>query len=372
MKTTSAHSSFQPKAFIISIVPYIVFLVGAIFAFILAWQDLSAESDPSQSSFSKYSALFIPSFIILVLVIGLLGSIFGAIRGIIKIRHDSRQIKLDNPYQYYKELPNNFGIGVASLLSNSKLENEKDIVAALLDLCAQGYLHLSKHSDHYVIRLSPARTRPSLKNEAYLLNLISKNCLSNIDYRKWYDLCVEDGVNLGLYKQNRFTAQLNSSAPNQKPRSNAMRIIFAYILAAIGGIIAAAPFAYNDSDRAFVVFGIVTVTIIIVSTFIIMSRNISKSSYKLALTKHLVRTSKGVNELQKLEAFRAFLAQFNTFVYKDPEAVVLWDRYLSYAQVFGLADELMKTGYSQLINNATFQIDNINNTSLANIAEDHS
>ena len=86
------------------------------------------------------------------------------------------------------------------------------------------------------------------------------------------------------------------------------------------------------------------------------------------LERHLERTDQGVIELQKLYSFKAFLAQFNTFVDKDPEAVILWERYLSYAQVFGLAQEIMRSGYSQLIDNAAFKIDDINNITLFNIS----
>lgn len=49
------------------------------------------------------------------------------------------------------------------------------------------------------------------------------------------------------------------------------------------------------------------------------------------------------------------------------KAVILWNRYLAYAQVFGLADELMRSGYHQLIDNVTFQIDSLNDISLSDL-----
>ena len=43
------------------------------------------------------------------------------------------------------------------------------------------------------------------------------------------------------------------------------------------------------------------------------------------------------------------------------------DYYLSYAQVFGLADKILETGYYKLIKNSSFDIDNIDSIKLSNI-----
>ena len=61
------------------------------------------------------------------------------------------------------------------------------------------------------------------------------------------------------------------------------------------------------------------------------------------------------------------LNDFGKFVDKSPEEVVLWDRYLSFAQAFGLTEEIMSTGYDKLVKNASFMIDSIDNISLSNI-----
>ena len=68
-----------------------------------------------------------------------------------------------------------------------------------------------------------------------------------------------------------------------------------------------------------------------------------------------------------LYSFKKFLDEFGSFVDKNPESVILWDRYLSYAQVFGLTKKIMSTGYKELIENSSFNIDNIDNISLQNI-----
>ena len=97
------------------------------------------------------------------------------------------------------------------------------------------------------------------------------------------------------------------------------------------------------------------------------SKNTIVKQYNKELSKTLTLTSNGINELNKLKAFKAFINDFGNFANKYPDEIVLWDRYLSYAQVFGLTKEIMKTGYSQLVKNSSFQIDDINNINFDNI-----
>lgn len=374
MKKTTARTKFNPTAFAICIFLYIMFFAVSVFWIVMIWQTPTNDADLLHTLPFKIFSTFVPSFIILLLIVGLLSSLIGQLRLKSQIHHENRAIKIENPYQYYKELPNNFGIGIASLLANSAIENEKDIVAAILDLSAQKYLHLSKHSDHYVIRLEPNPPKTPLENEAYLLELIKTNQLQNINYQKWYDLCVSDGIQLGLFR----APNLPSNKPSARPTFRKTRIVLiAGIILSVFGFLAI-PFL-PVPDLGYAIFGlglvltIVSGIILYISTIaagvLRLSKQTAETSYKATLEKYLIKTPKGTEELQKLYAFRAFLAQFRTFVDKDPEAVILWDRYLSYAQVFGLANEIMRTGYTQLIDNAAFKIDNIDHISLTSITK---
>ncbi len=328
---------------------------------------------------AQLPALLMLIFIAVVFYAVPIGIIIGKIRGHHRVYANNQQIKLTNPYQYYKELPNPYGIGVASLLVDSQLENEKDIVAAILDLCAQGYLHLSRHSDHYVIRMLPTTKQPTLRNEAYLLDLIRKNQLQQIVYQRWYNLCVEDGIALGLYQRtklpqinlNTATVRITTKIEHIYKQVFKFCLIVGVLLAIIGGIViiidSSSPLA---SPLFLAAFGVPMVLpallgmILVIFQMLGIARGASEMSYKSVLERQLTKTRKGVAELQKLLAFRSFLAQFNTFAHQNPEAIILWDRYLSYAQVFGLATELMHSGYSQIIDNAAFKIDNIDRITL--------
>lgn len=366
---------------------YIIFIIIAflaigipIFALISSIiYSVAIPADTPLEKLIKYIFILITGSILCLLIIAPIGHFIGKQRAKYQIHREDKAIQNNNPYQYYKELPNQFGVGVASLLGNSTIENEKDIIAALLDLCAQGYLHLSKHSDHYVIYpvQNPART--PLSNEAYLLQLIHQNNLKNIDFHKWYQLCVQDGVNLGLFHK----IKLPKEKPTRRSKHHSDRSakivmsLFAlgFIIVIIVSLLASSDILPKDIVNIMLgcVFGAMALYAIVIGLGSIFSairelfQATNSVSYKDTLEKHLHRTPTGITELQKLLAFRAFLAQFNTFVDKDPEAVILWDRYISYAQVFGLAQELMRSGYSQLVDNAAFKIDDINNITFHNL-----
>lgn len=114
----------------------------------------------------------------------------------------------------------------------------------------------------------------------------------------------------------------------------------------------------------FILYLVFKIVLIIYETFSDAFKQTIDFSYKIELHNHLEGTDKGIKELQKLLSFQSFIKDFGYFVDKNPEEVVLWDEYLSYAQVFGLTKEIMNSGYKELINNSSFQIDNIDNIEL--------
>lgn len=334
--------------------------------------------------FFKYIFITITLAVFSFLCAAPIGILLGKIRAKHKILQEDLNVRLTNPYQYYKELPNNYGIGIATLLNDSTIENEKDIIAALLDLCAKGYLHLSKHSDHYVIRLLPTAKPTTLTNEAYLLDLIRSGNLTQIDYHRWYQLCANDGIALNLFYPTKLPSlfanihttseklhKITKSQESKFPSKFWLFFTGFFIVTVILAIQINSEILNNILATVFLsalVLGFVIALIKILTITLIFFRSASQNNYDSTLKKRLRRTPKGDAELQKLLSFKAFLAQFSTFVDKNPEAVIIWDRYLSYAQVFGLADQLQKSGYQELITNAAFKIDNIDQISLQNLS----
>ncbi len=61
--------------------------------------------------------------------------------------------------------------------------------------------------------------------------------------------------------------------------------------------------------------------------------------YTLTFTK---KTEKGIEHYAQWQAFKNFLNDFGTFELKELPEITLWDRYLVYATIFGLADKVEK------------------------------
>ena len=71
---------------------------------------------------------------------------------------------------------------------------------------------------------------------------------------------------------------------------------------------------------------------------------------------------------KKIYAFGSFVKDFGMFANKHIDEIVIWERYLPYAQLFGLTEYILKTGYKQLLQNEYFDIENITNVNLDNVS----
>lgn len=340
--------------------------------------------------------LFIIFNIFPVIIFG--GLIISILYG--KIRTKKREvlikadIKFTNPYIYYRELPNNFGIGISSILINKTIENEKDIIACILDLCAKKYLKLEKENAEYKITILDSSTSNLLSNEVYVLNHLINNTIQQIDYQKWHQLCVEDGKQLGLFEDNKevndnFQHQIITNYYNTNEQQLKKLIPIILLIGAILGSlvflfpIISAKIANFLGVNCNIELKIVSFIAIMLVSFLLlvsifgMVRAISITGktiyqnrnliYKNTLSTRIIHTAKGIEATKKLYSFVIFLKDFGFFAQKNPEEITLWDEYLSYAIMFNLTNEILKTGYKQLVENASFKIDTVNNIDLKNI-----
>ena len=346
---------------------------------------------------------FVPAIIFGILLISIL---YGKIRVKKKEILIEKEIKLDNPYIYYRVLPNNFGIGISSILVNKTIENEKDIIACILDLCARKYLKLEKVDDKYIITILKNSTTNLFSNETYILKHLMSNTVQQIDYQKWHQLCVENGKQLGLFedvkevnlsesKQKEIVEEYYKINEKQIKKMTPFFLLIEIILVSlvfispnISNIIANfLGVYYNNSMKLKIIFfvGIIFITFMLLTTIYGIIRTIyfvGKTSYQNrdmiyqnTLTAKIIHTLKGQDAAKKLFSFKSFLKDFGSFAKKNPEEIILWDEYLSFAIMFDLTDEILKTGYKQLIENSSFRIDNIDNINLhnmkVNIIEDY-
>ena len=286
------------------------------------------------------------------------------------IDKENKDIENNKAFIYFRELPNNYGIGVNTLLTDSSMENYKDIVAVILDLCAKRYLRLNKVKNKYIVKVLKGIDDKLLSNEKYIMNLILSNELKNINYQEWFNYCYIDGKNLNLFEQADVEHQEFGTPLKEGEFSKGAKIIF-FISIFIGllfisNIMTAIAVTFISFIFMIVVYYIYT----IIKGFNNITKMGSRIAYEIEMKNNLLRTEKGRKELEKLFGFRDFIKDFGNFVSKRPMEVMLWDRYLPYAQVFGLTKEIMRTGYSELIKNSSFSIDSIDDITLDNVVKE--
>ena len=345
------------------------------------------------SSMIYINIVFVTIFLIMFLPTFF--SILGTILAKNRINKIDKSIKKDSLYIYLRELPNNYGIGVNTLLMDSTIENYKDIVAVILDLCAKKYLYLEKRNNSYVIKLLKDSDEYLLQNEKYILSLIKDNNIKNIEYDKWFNYCLDDGKTLGLYNHDDSVfkkSTINIDLPS-------LDKYLPFISGVISGIIGIYVylFLFKNINYDVVLIKVLGSLIVAVIAFILLFKVIiliitllcnllvvllslfsfpkvlkyaKDEEYIREMNNHLIRTQKGIEEYQKMLAFKAFMNDFGSFASKNVEEVKLWDYYLSYAQLFGLTRNILNSGYKELVVNSSFSIDDIDNINFDNIEID--
>ena len=202
--TPEYKAKLGPTLIIIGIIFYGIFLVFPtcflIYYLIKRPNILDILQNDIVSDTLPFLALIFFGYIMWIFIIFF--SLIGKCLGKLKLLFNHISSINKNPYIYFRELPNNFGIGVTSLLFDSTLENEKDIVAVILDLCARKYLSLEYHGDKYTIHMLEKNPTNLLSNENYIFYALKRKTIKRINYKTWYNYCLEDGMALGLYAIN--------------------------------------------------------------------------------------------------------------------------------------------------------------------------
>ena len=73
-----------------------------------------------------------------------------------------------------------------------------------------------------------------------------------------------------------------------------------------------------------------------------------------------LRTEKGNIDYKNWISFRQFLKDFSMIDVRDFNEIYLWEYYLAYATSLGVANKILKTADSRIINNSKFKIVNYN------------
>ncbi len=100
----------------------------------------------------------------------------------------------------------------------------------------------------------------------------------------------------------------------------------------LAGVYSLCGFVLIFFHIAFELFNFLTILLIIINIVFLI--------YVILFTK---RTERGNEHYVKWKAFKRFLLDFGRFNEKELPEIVLWERYLVYASIFGIADKVSKT-----------------------------
>ena len=86
---------------------------------------------------------------------------------------------------YIRDMEVEYSPAVLSYLQNQKIEEKKDLVACILNLCARGFLQIEKKGENQyeLIPLKDKNSKELKKDENYLYETICKK--EKIDVNKW-------------------------------------------------------------------------------------------------------------------------------------------------------------------------------------------
>lgn len=136
-------------------------------------------------------------FIALCFLLYFIGKKIGRSKARKEIDEEIKKLHIDNPYIYFRDIPNKYGIGVATSILNYEFD-KNIILAAILDLCAKKYISLVQKGKNYEIVDNKKDRSLLLKNELYILDRVLNRNVKKINLKEWRTYCIEDSINLGL------------------------------------------------------------------------------------------------------------------------------------------------------------------------------
>ena len=261
------------------------------------------------------------------------------------IKYD-KEVKSGFDSEYNREFIDDYDVTVIEYLFNKKI-TEKAISTSILNLIYKKKIKVEeiegKKKDYKFIKISEEDITPAekklmqiifddagnskevklsdIKEYAKKLNGTTSPFLSG--YNSWNSLVKEDAVREAFYESN-----------------TKVKVYFS-LYTLIGFLLIFLQVRYNINF-------LLTLLTLAISIFILI--------YMATFTK---RTLKGSLHYAKWKAFKKFLDDFGRFDEKELPEIVLWERYLVYANIFGIADKVGKTmkikfnelGYENTYNN---------------------
>lgn len=243
-------------------------------------------------------------------------------------------------YGYYREIVDNYGPEVLGyLLTHKKIKTEY-LIASIMELVRRKiFVVFSKDDGSFIIKDNDINNEKSMSiSESYLKNWlinslgngkefnsndlyissdnIEKKKIFDSSFKEWSKLVIELGKKENFYNDK---ISINNSSIGMFILINFGIIYYLlgiFVNTEIGGLFFIA-----------IIFLILSISIIILSMV----------SFDFYSEK---RTLKGNEEYFKWMGFRNFILNYSEFQSKDVEDVYLWEKYLVYASVLGITDDI--------------------------------
>ncbi|MGI6309707.1 MAG: DUF2207 family protein [Bacilli bacterium] len=228
-------------------------------------------------------------------------------------------------HQYYRDFPADYGPDVLERLM-SKRSSPKGLSASILELIRKKVLLLEKTKEDVKLIVNPDYHDQLTKSEAFL--------------KEWLLVTIGDGKEVTLKKIKQASKQAHSF--NQKYQSWQDLVNNA----------AQQENFFEDYTSVktkmvlYIMFGLITLVFLNLNFYInpawifsIIMIGVLSLMYITTFTK---RTEKGHDHYYKWQAFKRFLLHFGRLDEKELPDIMLWEKYLVYATVLGVATKLEK------------------------------
>jgi len=292
---------------------------------------------------------------------------------VIKQRKKAAKIDMKNRTKWYRELPATYSPAVMSLLCDFHEELHKDLPGVILYLCVKGYIDINDDGKEILFTEKNTDLSDLLKHEKYVLGFILDR-FDKFDNNEFRDLVISDAQDMGLLvdkDNNKYKGRGGISIWSEKTTSADKFLIFGLVTTFfLYGFIRA--YSIDPSSLIFtftagLFFGIVGILMslfvysIVVRPVIALFMVRSTAKAKAKSEFYYLRTEKGSEDYKNWLSFKQFLEDFSLINERDFNEIYLWEYYLAYATSLGIADQILKTTDSRIINNKKFKITNYNN-----------
>ena len=290
----------------------------------------------------------IPILINVVAIIASLFSIKSIIKNIQKIK-TMKKIEPTQEIKYYREIPreNATPAQTLAILSkqikgiNSSTNLGKIFSATLLDFSLKNIIEFDGKEKEITIRIlqEEAKELDSLKEEKAIFQFLQRACknkcgeITTKELEKYIKKSPSEIIELGE-KIDKHTEQiLYEKQIADKKEIQEKDKITGYIVGLIFTLFAIVFIFIMLMFEGMHAFGILLFAVIAIAQLIVFSILASKIN---------ILTQEGIDEQAKWKGLKRYMEDFSMLDKREIPEVVIWEKFLVYATVFGIADKVLK------------------------------